>query len=97
MNNKQYDVINTFGKDLDIEKIKSLEKNHPYISDKLILDLVNGDFRTNINLFELGDALSNVIVKPNKITPKVGYARNKNLNIALKTTKNIDLKYMPNQ
>lgn len=56
------------------------------------LDLVNGDFRTNINLFELGDALSNVIVKPNKITPKVGYARNKNLNIALKTTKNIDLK-----
>ncbi len=55
-------------------------------------DLVNGDFRTNINLFELGDALSNVIVKPNKITPKVGYARNKNLNIALKTTKNIDLK-----
>ena len=56
------------------------------------LDLVNGDFRTNINLFELGDALSNVIVKPNKITPKVGYARNKNLNLALKTTKNIDLK-----
>lgn len=56
------------------------------------LDLVNGDFRTNINLFELGDALSNVIIKPNKITPKVGYARNKNLNIALKTTKNIDLK-----
>ena len=43
-------------------------------------------------LFELGDALSNVIVKPNKITPKVGYARNKNLNLALKTTKNIDLK-----
>lgn len=42
MNNKQYDVINTFGKDLDIEKIKSLENNHPYISDKLILDLVNG-------------------------------------------------------
>ena len=40
MNNKQYDVINTFGKDLDIEKIKSLEKNHPYISDKLILDLM---------------------------------------------------------
>ena len=59
---------------------------------RFFLDLVNGDFRTNINLFELGDALSNVIVKPNKITPKVGYARNKNLNIALKTTKNIDLK-----
>lgn len=45
------------------------------------LDLVNGDFRTNINFFELGDALSNVIVRPNKITPKVGYARNKNLNM----------------
>lgn len=42
MNNKQYDVINTFNKDIDIQKIKSLEKNHPYISDKLILDLING-------------------------------------------------------
>lgn len=42
MSNKQYDVINTFNKDIDIQKIKSLEKNHPYISDKLILDLING-------------------------------------------------------
>lgn len=42
MNNKQYDVINTLNKDIDIQKIKSLEKNHPYISDKLILDLING-------------------------------------------------------
>ena len=56
------------------------------------LDLVNGEFRTNINIFELGDALSNVIVKPNKVTPKVGNSRNKNLNMALKFTKNIDLK-----
>lgn len=56
------------------------------------LNLVNGGFRTNVDLFELGDALSNVIVKPNKITPQIGYARNKNLYIALKNTKNIDLK-----
>lgn len=79
----------------DYEILKGLGKPSQKIVNYFIsffLDLVNGDFRTNINLFELGDALSNVIVKPNKITPKVGYACNKNLNIALKTTKNIDLK-----
>lgn len=78
----------------DYAVLKSLGKPSQKIVNYFIpffLELVNGDFKTNINFFELGDALSNVIGKPNKITPKVGYARNENLNMALKATENIDL------
>ena len=81
-------------KQKDYEILKELGKPSQKIVNYFIpffLDLVNGEFKTNINLFELGYALSNVIVKPNKITPKIGHTRNKNLNLALRTSEKINL------
>lgn len=40
--NKELKVINQFGYELSTEEFESLKKNHPYIGEKLILDLVNG-------------------------------------------------------
>ena len=39
---KKHIVVQSFAKDIDFEKIKTLEKTHTYISDKLILDSING-------------------------------------------------------
>ena len=39
---KKHIVVQSFSKNIDLEKIKTLEKTHTYISDKLILDAING-------------------------------------------------------
>ena len=39
---KKHIVVQSFSKNIDLEKIKILEKTHTYISDKLILDSING-------------------------------------------------------
>ena len=48
MNNKQYDVINTFGKDLDIEK-KEIIMNMYKISSRLIEKLKKAEYKINTN------------------------------------------------
>lgn len=39
---KELQVLNKFGYELSTEEFENLKKNHPYIGEKLILDLVNG-------------------------------------------------------
>ena len=38
----KYKIIQAFNENINLEKIKILEKTHTYISDKLILDSING-------------------------------------------------------
>lgn len=40
--NKELEVINSFGTELSDDEFHSLRERHPYIGEKLILDLVNG-------------------------------------------------------
>jgi len=40
--NKKLKVLNKFGYELSIEDFEALKKIHPYIGEKLVLDLVNG-------------------------------------------------------
>jgi len=39
---KEIEVLNKFGYDITLDEFEALKKNHPYIGEKIILDLVNG-------------------------------------------------------
>ena len=55
------------------------------------LNLVNRDYKKNIDYFLISDALYNVIAKPHSLSGKIARMHNRNLELAIKNAKKIQL------
>lgn len=82
MTDKDYKLIRELGKPTE----KIINYFIPFF-----IKVVNGAYGENIDLFEMGHAFSNVIIKPNKVSGRIGKTRNSNLEYAIKNSSRINL------
>lgn len=78
----------------DYKTLKRLGKPCEKIANYFItffLDLVNKDYKKNIDYFLISDALYNVIAKPHSLSGKIARMHNRNLELAIKNAKKIQL------
>ena len=78
----------------DYKILKQLGKPCEKIANYFItffIKLVNEDYKKNINYFLISDALYNVIGKPHSISGKIAKTHNRNLELAIKNVKKIQL------
>ena len=81
-------------KENDYKILKQLGKPSEKIANYFItffLKLVNGDYKENIDYFMLSDALYNVIAKPHSVVGKIARLHSRNLELAIKSVKKIEL------
>lgn len=78
----------------DYTILKQLGKPCEKIANYFItffIKLVNGDYKGNVDYFLLSDALYDVIAKPHSITGKIARTYNRNLELAIRNVKIIQL------
>lgn len=79
----------------DYEFVRHLPKPCEKVKNYFITffnSMINGEYMYNIDYFEVADSFSKVLVKPNKVNARRAVARNENLHLAIKRSKELEIK-----